>query len=109
MRLGRLNTRVTVLRLDASARDSLNAPIKVWSTLGLFWGEEVTQRPMESWKAGQSAAQTETLFRLKRTARSATIGAKDRLLVKGRTFDVIGQTAKSQGDRIELIAIAATD
>lgn len=107
MRLGRLNRRVTILRAGTPTRDALNTPVKAWVPFVSFWAEEIQQRPMESWKAGQTAAQTETLFRLRRNPRSEAITAQDRLVSDGRTFEIIGVTARAQGDRIELVAIAA--
>lgn len=91
MRTGRLDRKAQRLAWTSSARDSLNQPVVTYPATGpAFAVQQLDQRPIEAWKAGQSAAQLETAFRARWTPDVAAISPKDRLLVDGRTYEVIG-------------------
>lgn len=109
MRLGRLNKRITIRRACAPTRNALNEPEEVWADIGCFWAEQVQQRPMESWKAGQTAAQVERVWRVRWTARTATISASDRLNCDACEFQIIGVTEIGRRVGVEIIGIAYSE
>lgn len=109
MRLGRHNSRITILRADETARNGLNEPVLDWPVFGRFWAERLDQRPTESWKAGQTAAQVETAWRLRWTARAATISASDRLVCGGGQFEIIGVTGDQRRGWIDIIGVAYSE
>lgn len=106
MRLGRLNRRIAIRRLNSTARDALNAPVEVWEDGGTFWAEQLQQRPTEAWKAGQTAAQSETVWRLRWLDRTAAITPKDRLICDGRLYRIIGITEPVARAIVEITGIA---
>ena len=106
MRLGKLNQRVAIMRLGAETRNAMNEPIRPWALFGKFWAKELKQRPTESWKAGQTAAQVERAFELRYTKRSATITASDRLVADGIEMEIIGVTELGRREAVEIVAIA---
>lgn len=106
MRLGKMNKRITVFRQGAETRNDMNEPVRPWEQFGKFWSERLSQKPTESWKAGQTAAQVERIFRVRYTNRAATITASDRLICDQQEFEIIGVTELGRRDRIEIVAIA---
>ncbi len=109
MRLGRLNKRITIRRASAPTRNAMNEPVEVWADFGKFWAEQVQQRPTESWKAGQTAAQVERVWRVRWTARTATISPSDRLNCDGREFQIIGVTEIGRRVGIEIVGIGYSE
>lgn len=109
MRLGKLNKRITVRRASAPTRNAMNEPVEVWGDLGKFWAEQIDQRPTESWKAGQTAAQVERVWRVRWHARTATISPSDRLVCDGREFQIIGVTEVGRRVGIEIVGIANSE
>jgi head-tail adaptor len=109
MRLGRHKSRITILRFDETARNALNEPVGDWPAFGKFWGERQQQRPTESWKAGQTAAQVETAWRLRWTARAGTISTSDRLMCGGTQFEIIGVTGDQRSGWIDIVGIAYSE
>ncbi|MBO0750438.1 MAG: head-tail adaptor protein [Porphyrobacter sp.] len=91
------------------ARDGLNAPVENWADYGSFWASRLMQTAIESWKAGQTAAQLQSSWRLRWTARSATITASDRLVCGQDTFEIIGVSGDRRSGWIDLVAIAASE
>lgn len=109
MRLGRFNRRVTIRRAAAPARNALNEQVESWEDFGSFAAEQLQQRPTESWKAGQTAAQTETVWRLRWLARTAGITPSDRLVCDGREYQIIGVTEPVRRTVIEIVGIAVSE
>lgn len=107
MRKGKMNQRIAVWRQGAETRNALNEPIRPWAEYGKFWAGEMKARATEAWKAGQTAAQVERAFRVRYTARTATITASDRLKVEGQDLEIIGVTEVGRRDEIEIVAIAS--
>lgn len=108
MRLGRLNRRITVQRATTT-RDDMNAPVEAWADVGTFWAEQVQQRPTEAWKAGQTAAQVETVFRVRWLERTASITPLDRLICEGRDYRIVGVTESVRRAVIEIVAVAYSE
>lgn len=109
MRLGKLNRRITIRRLVEGQRDVLNAPVQRWADVGTIFAQKMQQSPVESWKAGQTAAQSEEVFRVRWTRRTAAITPKDRLIEGSTTYDIIGTREPVLRAVIDLVCIAATD
>lgn len=109
MRLGRLDKRVTIRRAAPPLRGPLNEPVEQWQDFATWPAQKVDQRPTESWKAGQTAAQTETLFRLRWSARAATITPLDRLICDGCEYSLIGVTETVRRSVIEIVGVACTE
>lgn len=109
MRLGRLNKRIMIRRATAPTRNAMNEPVEVWTDYGAFWAEPVQQRPTESWKAGQTAAQSERVWRVRWTARTATISPLDRLICDGREFEIIAAFEIGRRVGVEIVGIAFSE
>lgn len=109
MRLGRLDRRITVQRRGAPSRNDMNEPVETWSDVGTFWAEQVQQRPTEAWKAGQTAAQVETVFRVRWLERTASITPLDRLICEGRDYRIVGVTEPVRRAVIEIVAVAYSE
>ena len=109
MRLGRLNKRITIRRASAPTRNAMNEPVPAWADFASFWGQQIDQRPTESWKAGQTAAQVERVWRLRWSDRAATITPSDRLSCDGREFQIIGVTEIDRRVGIEIVGIAYSE
>ncbi|MEO0033517.1 MAG: hypothetical protein RIS94_3275 [Pseudomonadota bacterium] len=107
MRIGRMDTRVQLLRYTATGRSALNEPIYSHVADGLpFWAQQVSQRPIEAWKAGQSASQLETVFMCRFSARTASIGARDRIVAQGITYEVIGDVKPDRKRTVTITCIS---
>lgn len=109
MRLGKQNKRIVIRRASAPTRNALNEPIESWAEFGRFMAEQVQQRPMESWKAGQTAAQVERVWRVRWSDRAATITPSDRLTCDAREFQIIGVTEIGRRVGIEIVGIAYSE
>ena len=107
MRGGRLDRKAQRLAWTSTTRDGLNNPVESWVATGpAFAVQQLDQRPTEAWKAGQSAAQLETGFRARWTPAVAAISPRDRLLVDGRTFEVIGLTEPKRRAELTIACIS---
>jgi len=109
MRLGRLNKRITIRRAAAPTRNAMNEPVEVWTDFGSFMAEQVQQRPTESWKAGQTAAQSERVWRVRWTARTAKISPLDRLICDGREFEITAASEMGRRAGVEIVGIAFSE
>ncbi|WOF43774.1 phage head closure protein [Sphingopyxis indica] len=109
MRLGRLNRRITILRKSNPSRDALNEEVVEWTEFATFWAEELQQRPTESWKAGQTAAQVEKVWRIRWGARAKTILPTERVRCGGLTYEIIGVTEPVRRTIIQIVAIAYSE
>lgn len=109
MRLGKLNKRITVRRASVAGRNPMNEAQEVWADFGKFWAEQISQRPTESWKAGQTAAQVERVWRVRWHARTATISPSDRLVCDTCEFQIIGVTEVGRRVGIEIVGIAYSE
>lgn len=91
MRGGKLDRLAQRLAWTSGGSDSLNQPVVTYSAITpKFAVQMLSQRPVEAWKAGQSAAQLETAFRARWSPVTAAVTVKDRLAVDGLTYEVIG-------------------
>jgi len=109
MRLGKLNKRIAIRRVSSSTRNGLNEAIDVWAEFGRFMAEQVQQTPTEGWKADQTAAQVTRIWRLRWTARAATISPSDRLVCDGREFSIIGVTEIGRRVGVQITGIAYSE
>lgn len=109
MRLGRLDKRVTIRRAAPPMRGALNEPVELWQDFASWPAQIVQQRATESWQAGQTAAQAETLFRLRWSTRAATITPRDRLVCDGREFNIIRVTETVRRAVIEIVGVARAE
>lgn len=105
MRSGRLKWRLTVRRATTT-RDAMNAPVDAWADAGSLFVERVEGRAAEAAKAGQTAAQVETVWRGRWTAFTATISATDRFVVDGVEYRVGGVTEPERRRTIQIVGIA---
>jgi len=101
---GMLDRRVELLKFSTASRNARNEPVATYTSQGTFAARQISQRAMESWKAGQSAGQAETLFRLRHCAVTAAISPRDRLSCGGRTFEVIGVPTEFERGRLVDVA-----
>lgn len=109
MRLGKLNKRIVIRRASAATRNAMNEPIESWAEFAHFMAEQIDQRPTESWKAGQTAAQVERVWRIRWSDRAASITPSDRLNCDGREFQIIGVTEIGRRIGIQIVGIAYSE
>jgi head-tail adaptor len=107
MRLGPLNRRITIRRASAPARNALNEPIASWSNFGTFWAEEDARRfkGSEGLQAGGVRAQALRCWRLRWSARTATISPADRVACGGVTYEIVSATEIGRREGVEIVAI----
>jgi head-tail adaptor len=106
MRIGRMKWRITIRRLGAPARNAMNEPIQNWGDFVTVAASQVQQRPTESWKAGQTAAQMETVWRVRWSLDTATITPLDRVRLDGKDYEIIGVTEPIIRQAIDIVAVA---
>lgn len=120
MRGGKLDTRAVLLRATNGARDALNRAAITWPAVyPAFAVQQLQQRPIEAWKAGQSAAQLETAFRCRWNPTTGAISPRDRVLVGsrlvdgeevgGRMFEVIGTAEPQRREEIVITCVSLTN
>jgi SPP1 family predicted phage head-tail adaptor len=98
--------RITIQRLGAPVRNAMNEPAQGWADFGAFWADRLDQRPAEGWKAGQTAAQLETVWRVRWSTDTATITAQDRVRADGQDYRIIGVTEPLRREVIQIVAVA---
>ena len=76
---------------------------------GEFAATAYSQRPIEAWQAGQTAAKLETVWRVRWSASSAAITAGMRLTENGRVYELTGVTEPEWHQVIQLVGIARAD
>ena len=106
MDAGKLDTRVTVMTRTTS-RGSLNSEIVSWSaSADKFWAQKMSQRPVEAWKAGQTAAQLEVALRCRWSSVTSAIAVNGRLTFDGKTYEVIGAPQMIRRDEIQIVCVS---
>lgn len=106
MRAGRLDTRVNILTRTVT-RDAMNGETVSWSTsANSFWAQKIEQRPIEAWKAGQTAAQLELALRCRWSTVTAAISVKGRLRIGGTDYEVIGISEPRRREELNIICVS---
>jgi head-tail adaptor len=106
MRIGRMKWRITIRRLGAPSRNSMNEPVENWGDFVTVSASQIIQRPTETWKAGQTAAQLETVWQVRWSPDTATVTPLDRVRVDGQEYAIIGVTEPTYRRVIEIVATA---
>lgn len=106
MAAGKLNKRITLQRASFHDDGYSSQVIEVWSDLATVWAEAAPVRDSEKLAAGQKLATISYRFLVRISSTVADLGPKDRILFKGREFEIHG--AKPAGDRDEYLEISAS-
>lgn len=106
MDAGKLDTRVNILTRTVT-RGALNSETVTWTaSANSFWAQKLSQRPIEAWKAGQTAAQLEVALRCRWSTATAAIAVNGRLTFDGGTYEVIGKSQPHRRDEIQIVCIS---
>lgn len=106
MTAGRLNKRITLRRAVYEDDGFSSQGSETWSDLATVWAEAKPVRDSEKLAAGQTLATIAYRFRIRISSTVADLGPQDRLLFKGREFEIHG--VKPSGDRDEYLEISAS-
>ncbi len=85
MRAGKLDRRLTILRLQETGRNELNEAIMEWVAVAMVWGQQRPNRGDERFEAQQLTGSATMTFHI-RYRRDLTI--EDRISYDRRTWDI---------------------
>ena len=107
---GRLDRIVRVERI-VDGTDAVGGPTAAWSLFCERWGSRRDVSDGERHAAGETGGHVLTRFVLRDDPDTRLITAKDRLIVDGLTFDIVGikEAGTGRGRYIEFTAAARTD
>ena len=106
MTAGKLTKRITLRRASYHDDGFSSQGQETWSVLATVWAEATPLRDAEKLAAGQVMATVSYRFRIRASSQVADLSPADRLLFKGREFEISG--VKCAGDRDEYLEISAT-
>jgi head-tail adaptor len=81
-----------VLRHVTGARSALNTPVETWPEVGGVYAEIRPVGDSEGIAVDQEMSVGSAVFRVRDNALTAAVTAKDRLVVRGKTWKVTGNT-----------------
>jgi SPP1 family predicted phage head-tail adaptor len=109
---GRLDRRVRIERAAVTTSDTGNN-IETWAPLVTVWAQRMPQRAIEAWRAGGTAAEMETAWRIRWSSQVADLSPRDRLRFPaaddGAVYEIIGVTEIGRREGLEIVtkAVAA--
>ena len=110
MQNGKRDRRLIVHKAGPITRAPMGEAVPNFDTnYGVFMGHQLQQRPTESWRAGQTAAQLETAWSLRWSRKAAAITARDRVVCDGTIYEIIGASQPQRGREIELVGVAVIE
>jgi SPP1 family predicted phage head-tail adaptor len=105
---GKLDRRIRIERATLTT-DGSGAEIPAWSELKTVWAQRLTQRPVEAWRAGGTAATLEAAWIVGWSPTTASVTSEDRIVADGKTFVILGVTEVGRRDGIQIVGVAGTD
>lgn len=105
MTAGKLDKRITLQRAAYQDDGFSSQGQKTWSDLATVWAEATPLRDSERIAAGQVLATIAYRFRIRFSTTVADLGPEDRIMFRGREFDIHG--VKPAGKRDEYLEISA--
>ena len=112
IRAGKLDWRVRIERAAVTTSDTGN-DIETWAPLVTVWAQRLPQRAIEAWRAGGTAAELETAWRILWSSRVADLTPRDRLRFpaadNGTVYEIAGVTEIGRREGLEIVtkAVAA--
>lgn len=89
MQAGRLADRIAIRRATV-ASNGFNEPVETWATLTTVWASAAPVMDGERWQAGQTIAQQSYRFTIRWSSVVANVNPRDRILFRGREYDIAG-------------------
>jgi SPP1 family predicted phage head-tail adaptor len=102
---GQLDRRIRIERATTTT-DASGAEIPAWAALATVSAQKLTQRPVEAWRAGGTAATLETAWRIRWSSRVADVGPRDRLVYRDRAYEISGVEEIGRREFLQIIAVA---
>ena len=101
---GHLDQRVTLQRATTTT-NGYGEEIASWSDLGTVWASWRRASARETLAAAELSAVASDVFEIRRSARTETLGPKDRLAWSGRTYEIVEVTPiERHGLRVAAVA-----
>lgn len=101
IRAGALDRQIMIERAYPST-DALGAEIANWQPLQAVRAQQITQRAIEAWKAGGTAAQAEVVWRVRWSRNLADVGEQDRITYCGWVYPISGVTEIGRREGLEI-------
>ena len=104
MKKGPLDRRIRIERATR-IEDALGTEIETFALLQNAWAQQLTQRAIEAWKAGGTAAQREVVWRVAWTPKLADMvigGATDRVVYQGQVYPISGVIEIGRREGLEI-------
>lgn len=107
MRAGKLDRRVSILRLMEIGRNDFNEPVTEWRNIVTVWAQQRPERGSERFAAGQIAGTSVMTFHMRYRG---DLTVADRLVYQETTYEIIAPP-REIGRRVvtEVDAIARKD
>ena len=106
---GKLDKRVRLERATVT-EDARGAEVKTWAPLKTVWAQRMQQRPFEAWRAGGTAAELETAWRIRWGSEWGDLSPQDRLRFPatdaGAVYEIIGVTEIGRREGLEIVTKA---
>ena len=108
MQSGALDVRISIMRATATA-NGFNEPVETWSALATVWAHAEPVSDGERWRAGQTLANETIRFTIRWAFWVEDVNPRDRVLYKGKTFDIQGVKDIGRNQFREITATARAE
>ena len=108
LRAGDLDRRIAILQ-PISRRDAMNAIVIDYVEVGKRWAKQLTQRPTQAWKGGQTAASLEVAWQMRWDSLTSSLDTGFRISIGGQTYRILGVTEPLRREAVEVVAVAIVD
>lgn len=104
---GARNRRITLQRA-LTTKNALNEDVRTWGTIGKRWAEKLDVSDGEQLRAAQMGATITTRFRVLRDSLTATLTARDRIVLGSLVYEISG-IKEVDPDGLEITTTARPD
>lgn len=108
MEAGALDRRVRIHRRNG-AINAFGEQAETWLDLGAVWASRRDVSDAERMAAAELGGAVTTRFRVRYSSLTSQIGARDRLVSEGRTYEVTGVKEIGRREGVEITAVARTE
>lgn len=105
---GDMKRRITLQRATVE-RNSLNEPVETWETLATLWAMKYDVSAAEAMRAQEVGAELTTRFRIRSDSAWSDLNPADRLIFRGRVYQITGVREKDANRWLEVDCVARAD